>query len=308
MTKMSKLNQRLSVTLGSLIVLYVLSIALHAAGRDTNISSVSFHVDTAAVTEIDLYPHRAERQKLVLSRASGHWRIRYGSVEAEPEAGSAEALLGSLEDIPTRRLVSRSKDRWDEFKVGDTSGTRVVVYKGKEPVADYYVGSGSTAGGPLTGGPYAGGASYLRENGHDEAYAVDGYLHPMVDRTFADWRDKSLLRLNTANLTGISFEGTPGFALMKKDSTWWLNGGRLSTDSVNRYLSRLQSYDLDHFADDFAASAAPDRSILFSGGPAPATTVRAWRRPDGGWIVNSTQNPDGYFSITDSVMMRDFWR
>lgn len=306
---MTKLNKQLATVLAGLILVYGLSVSFHLAGRESNTRAFTFHVDTTGTTEIDLYPYHAGRQEIKLLNTPTGWQIRSGSLAVSPTAGSAEALLGALVNVPTTRLVSRSKARWDNYKVGDTTGTRVVIYKGKDPLADYYIGNDAS---PAAGGPPAtagrSGGTYIRANGHDEVYAAESYLEPMVDKTFADWRDKNLLRLSTSNVTGISFQGTPGFILSKKDSTWWLNGGRVSTDSVNRYLNALQYYDLSHFVDDFSASASPDRSILFSGAKTPIATLQAWKQPDGSWVINSSQNPGSYFAIGDSALTHDLWR
>ena len=283
------------MVLAGLIIVYALTVTLQLTGRETNTRAFTFHIDTTGTTEIDLYPYHAGRQEIKLARTPRGWQLTSGSLTVAPSPGSAEALLSSLVTVPTQRLVSRSKDRWDNYKVGDTTGTRVVVYKGKDPIADYYIGNGN-------------GMSYIRANGHDEVYAADSYLESMADKGVANWRDKSLLHLNTAILTGISFQGSPGYVLSKKDSTWWLAGGRVLTDSVTRYLSGLQYYKGSKFADDFTASASPDRSILFSGAKTPMATLQAWKRPDGSWVLNSSQNPTAYFAITDSALTHDLWR
>ena len=283
------------MVLAGLIIVYVLSVTLHLTGRETNTRAFTFHIDTSGTTEINLYPYQAGRQEIKLARTPRGWQLTSGSLTVAPAPGSAEALLSALVSIPTQRIVSRNKDRWDNYRVGDTTGTRVMVYKGKDPIADYFIGNGNTM-------------SYIRANGHDEVYAADSYLESMVDKGVGDWRDKSLLRLNTTNLTGISFQGSPGYVLSKKDSTWWLAGGRVSTDSVNRYLSALQYYNGGKFADDFTAPGSPDRSILFNGATSPMATLQAWKRPDGSWVLNSSQNPTAYFAVTDSALTRDLWR
>lgn len=293
---MTKLNKRLSILLAGLIVLYVLALAFHSAGRESNIQAKVFHIDTAGVTEVDMYPRRAGREEIKILRQGGRWQVRSGSVEASPVGGSVAAALGALVDVPARRLVSRRKDRWDDYKVGDTTGSRVVLYKGKEVVGDYFVGAGDDGG------------SYLRQNGHEEVYAVDGYLEGMIDKSFADWRDRSFLRLNKEEVVSIQFQGAGGLTLTKKDSSWYIGSARVATDSVNRYLGGLTGFDLTDFADGFTASGSPERSIGFEGKAGPLAIVNAWRKPGGGWVVNSSQNAESYFSISDSVMERDLWR
>jgi hypothetical protein len=253
---------------------------------------------------VALYPASEGHKEIRLVRQGGKWQAQYGAVRATPLPGSVEAMLGALANIPTQRLVSGKKDKWNEYKVGDTSGTRVIVYKGRDPICDYWIGEGASSSGSY----YGGGTSYIRPNGQDKVYAVEGFMHSLVDKSFADWRDKTFLRLNRDGITAIGFQGTPGFALSKKDSAWYIGAGKVSTDSVNKYLNGLQSRNLDHFDDAFQAPGTPDRSLSISGTSQPLVTVKAWRQPDGKWMLNSSQNPDSYFIITDSMMEKDLWR
>lgn len=297
--RMTTLNKRLAVVLAALIVVYALGIVFHAAGRESNVQAVILHADTAGVTEIDLYPVKMQRQEIRLLRQDGKWMLRSGAVGAEPAPGSAEDLLSSLATIPTQRLISRRKNEWDRYRVGDTTGTRVAVYRGKDLVGDYYIGAG--------GGAY-GGTTYIRENGHDEVYSTDEYLPAMVDKKLDDWRDRSFLRFSTGDISGIHFGGVPALVLSRKDSVWWLGQRRVPTDSVNRYLGRLQSVYPDRWADDFTASGAPDRSLVLSAGTAPVAVVKSWRRADSSWVVNSSQNAGAFFVVSDSVMETMLWR
>ena len=291
------------MVLAGLVGLYILIIAFHSARRESNIQAIAFHTDTTGATEIDLYPHVDGRREVKLVRQAGKWRLRSGGTDAAPTPGSPENLVNALVNIGVQRLVSRRREEWDKYQVGDTSGTRIVLYKGTQPVADYYIGGGASG----EGGFYGGGLSFMRQNGHEEIYAIDGYWHGIVDKKTADWRDKTFLRINSTDLTGVSFQGNPGFVLAKKDSTWWLEQSRLRTDSVNRYLTRLQSYNLSGFADNFNSSLPPDRSILLKGASGALATVKAWKKSDGSWVVNSSQNADAYFNVSDSVMNRELW-
>lgn len=288
---MTTLNKRLSLVLVGLLLLYVLTRLFLAPGRESNAQSMTFHIDTTGVTAITLYPAKERPTMIRFSRHDGKWQMQSGAIHANPLTGSVEAMLGALVNISTQRFVSGRKSRWDEYKVGDTTGTRVVIYKGKDPIADYWMGP-----------------SFIRVNGQDNVYAVESYLNDMLNKTFSDWRDKTFLRLNQAGITTIGFQGSQGFVLSKKDSAWYIGGGKVSADSVQRYLNGLQYKSPDHFADDFQPQTSPDRSLSISGPSQPLATVKAWKLPDGSWVLNSSQNPDSYFKITDSLMEKDFWR
>ncbi|HEY4207513.1 MAG TPA: DUF4340 domain-containing protein, partial [Puia sp.] len=288
---MTTLNKRLSLVLVGLLLIYVLIRLFLSPDRESNTQPLAFHVDTTGVTGIALYPASERPTMIRFARSGGKWQMQAGSVHATPLPGSVEAMLGGLANINTLRLVSGKKNRWDEYKVGDTTGTHVVFYKGKDPIADYWIGP-----------------SFLRVNGKNNVYAVESYLNDMLNKPFSDWRDKSFLRLNKDGITTIGFQGAQGFVVSKKDSSWFIGGSKISTDSVQRYLGKLQYKSMNKFADDFQPSASPDRSLSISGPSQPLATVNAWKRPDGRWVLSSSQNPDSYFNLSDSAMEKEFWR
>ena len=150
---MTKLNKRLLLILSGLVLLYVLARTFLAPGRESNTTSLTFHVDTTGVTEVALYPASEGHKEIRLVRQGGKWQAQYGAVRATPLPGSVEAMLGALANIPTQRLVSGKKDKWNEYKVGDTSGTRVIVYKGRDPICDYWIGEGASSSDACAGRP-----------------------------------------------------------------------------------------------------------------------------------------------------------
>src|SRR5690242_12763706 len=136
---MTTLNKRLSLVLVGLLLLYVLTRLFLAPGRESNTQSLAFHTDTTGITAITIYPARERPTIIRFSRHDGKWQMQSGTIHANPLAGSVEAMLGALANISTQRLVSEQKSKWDEYKVGDTTGTRVVIYKGKDSIADYWM-------------------------------------------------------------------------------------------------------------------------------------------------------------------------
>jgi hypothetical protein len=288
---MTTLNKRLSLVLVGLLLVYVLTRTFLSPGRESNTQSLTLHVDTTGVTTIALYPAVEKPSLIRFTRQGAKWQMQSGTVHAAPLPGSVEAMLGGLANITTQRLVSGKKSRWDQYKVGPETGTHIVFYKGKDSIADYWLGP-----------------SFIRVDGRDNVYAVPDYVNTIVNKPFSDWRDKSLLRLDQGGIATIGFQGAQGFVVSKKDSSWYIGSSKISTDSVERYLGNLHYKDLNQFADDFQPSSSPDRSLSISGRSQQLATVKAWKTADGRWVLNSSQNPDSYFYITDSAMQKDFWR
>ena len=294
-------NRLLFFILIGLIGIFVLAKVFRAPKREGNLNFSLVQVDTASVSEIRLYPVSGQHEEVRLLREGGKWLVKNNTMQSEADHGLANGLLHSIVHIQAERIISRSKDKWDTYRVGDTTGTRVMVFAGSEqPVAEWWIGEASSPGG-VSGG----GLSYVRLPGDSEVYAVGGYLNPQFDKAFNDWRNKTFLRLAKEQISSIHATGVAGFSLEKKDAAWVVNGQPADSTKVARYLGNIYSKNLRDFVDHFAASSDPDAVLTISTDNGK-TTVSAWKQ-DSTWVVGSSQRPGVFFSVPDNVLKEDIW-
>lgn len=300
-----------------LLGIYVLTRALRSSGGETNVQTTLFTIDSNAVTEVKMFPLKAGRREVDLVRQGHQWEVADSARQALVSGGSMSSLLDVIARVDIKRILSRKKSQWDDYKVGDTTGTHVIVYAGKSPLAEWWIGEEA---GP---GAYGQGNSYIRMKGQDEVYAVSEYMGSQFNKTFDDWRNKVFLRLPKDEIAKIDFSGDTSFTLGKKDARWMI--GKLEADSarVAAYLNGIADKNLYRFADDFRPSSAPDAAIGISSASTTSAaavpgmpgntassvlaTVKAWKRPEGQWVLNSSQHPGDYFLMEDSVMRKDLW-
>lgn len=294
-------NRLLFFILIGLIGIFVLAKLFRAPKREGNLKFSLIQVDTASVSEIRLYPASGQREEIRLQRQGGKWLVKNNTMQSEADNGSANSLLHSIVHIQAERIMSRSKDKWDTYKVGDTTGTRVLVFAGgDQPVAEWWIGEA-----PSQGGVSGGGLSYVRLPGDNEVYAVGGYLNPQFDKAFNDWRNKTFLRLAKEQISSIHATGAAGFSLQKKDAVWTVDEQKADSTLVTRYLNKIYSKNLNDFADNFTASSDPD-AVLTIGMDDGKAAVSAWKQ-DSTWVVSSSQRRGVFFRVRDNVLKEEIW-
>jgi hypothetical protein len=142
--------------------------------------------------------------------------------------------------------------------------------------------------------------TYVRLEGEDEVYTVDGFLESSFNRPFNDWRDKSLLRIKRDAIAKVSFNyPDSGFLVEKRDKKWWIENQLADSVKVKQYLNQLELKNAATFADDFSPSGQPNISLNIDGETGPLATLQAWKRTTD-WVVTSTQQPGIYFSTEGS--------
>lgn len=137
-------------------------------------------------------------------------------------------LLNSLNNLKLGEIISRRREKFNDFGVGD-SGIKIIL-KGKEETA-FYIGR------------YAGDYqnSYFRFDKDDKVYLASGLSKHQVDIKPDDWRDKTILRIDKDLIEKITIDDKE---IIKKD-TLWLFGDRViekyKIDGVLHTLSNLRA-------------------------------------------------------------------
>jgi hypothetical protein len=222
--------------------------------------------------------------------------VQQQSKSALAEPYEVKALLGTLSSVEAERVVSRKKEKWSDYEVGDSSAFRLAVFGSiMVELAKWRVGRA------------AGGATYVRTEHDPEVYAVGADLHARLGRKFNDWRDKTFLHVNKNLVDKISFQypADSGFVLEKKSGAWMIGSETADSLEVQNYLSRLQSKDLTRFIDGYSPPGKPDVTLQIEGGALPHTEVKAWKETGRRWVLASTAQPGVYFQ--DSTFTRNLF-
>lgn len=298
---MKKLNNKwLILTLVGLAAAFALSRFFRAPGLESNLRKQLVAIDTAAITEVQIRL-AAGGEELKLTRDGVNWKVTQGSKNAFADASAVKTALTSLTTLKPLRMVTRKKEKWNDFQVGET-GTLVSIYENGKKQDDLHIGKTNFVQNQQGG--FGGAYTYVRVGDEDEVFAVDGFLESAFNRAHTDWRNKTFLRVSREAIAKISFSypADSSFVLEKKDSVWLVNGAKANAANVDSFLGQLSFKNLNSFADDFKPVTAAPFTIKVEAKGGPLETIEAWPLPNAAWAFRSTQQPVIFTSEGSSVV------
>lgn len=290
---MKKLNN--NILIGALVVLvgvFALSRWLRSPGLESNLRKQLLSLDTTNINEVRIKPANYKPLEVVLKKEGNRWRVYNGQQQADTEIGTVKSMLGVLKDLKVQRLASRKKDKWDTYQVGD-GATQVSVLQDGKTTEIFFGKSTYTQGGAYT---------YVRLSKEDEVYAIEGFIDSHFNRTYNDWRNKTLLKLNQADISKITFNypADSSFVLEKRDSVWFAGNVKAADAKVNSYVSQLSFKTLNDFADGFASVEESTVTLQIESKNGVLATVQGWKNGEQ-WILTSSAQSGVYFSATQSI-------
>lgn len=303
---MKKLNNTwLIAALVVLVGAFFVSRFFRAPGLESNLRQQLVQLDTAAITQLRVRP-ASGGEEISLQREGVNWKVTQGSKSAFADRSAVNAALSSLSALKPLRMVSRKKDKWNDFQVGD-GGTQVAVYEADRQESNLHIGKTNFVQNQQGG--FGGAYTYVRAGDEDEVYAIDGFLESSFNRTYSDWRNKNFLRVSRDAVSKITFTypADSSFVLEKKDSVWVVNGQPAAIAPVDTYLGHLAFKNLNNFADDFQPTGAAPVTIKVEARGGPLETIEGWPLPNGQWAFRSTQQPV-IFTSEGSSAIRDLLR
>jgi hypothetical protein len=282
-----------------LVAAFVLTRVFRSPARMSNIETSTLKIDTAAVTEIRILRNSAnDTTEKVLTRTDGVWRVEQSGINASADTYAVSNLLETLSGLEYDRMVTRNKDKWEDYSVTDETGIVVNVSGTSGELSSFVIGAPR------------GGEAFLRSGEADEVYAVNASVHSAFARDFNSFRNRTFLKVPKDLVSRMVFRypADSGFVLERKDNKWMLDNTPADSAKVESFLNTLRSRNLSAFDDDFVPSGEADLSLIVSGASGDLETVRAWKQPDATWRLNSGVQPDVYFSDSGTRVIADLFK
>lgn len=285
---------KLAVIFLSLVLIFIAVRKFRSPRLEGNLPASLAKIDTAEVTEVVITPAKARGQKVRLTKTGG-WKLMNGEQMLRLEQGAGPNLLRVLTNLRPERMATKRKEKWDEFSVGDSTGTRIQVLAGSDVQADLVIGRSGF--GQTASQSYGGPAfTYIRVQDEPEVYAIGGFLEGQFNRALDEWRDKSFMRLKKDSVTRIRFQypGDSSFVVERVNGKWMLDNQPADSVEIRSYLSAMEYRNATAFA---AAAPAGTSSLTVTLEQSGKTlgTIEAWPAP-GDWTVRSSHQPETFFT------------
>jgi len=270
-------------------------------GKATLVTEV-VSIDTSQVTSFTLYPQAEAGQSLNFEKSGDAWQVTRGTVTAPAAPRAVSNLLEEISALRAEQLVSRDPEKWPDYSVTDSLGSRIVIREGNREALDLVVGRFRVQppqqnNRNMYGQNRVSGKTFIRLSGEDNVYSVDGFFALSVNRGFSQWRNNVLSRVNTARLTGLQFEypADSGFVARKSDEHWQVAGLTADSASMAQYLNGLRNVTHSDFDDSVKPEGNPAYRLTMEGDNMSPVVIRAFTEGDSTFLVNSSLNPATWF-------------
>jgi hypothetical protein len=303
---MKKINNRILIlVLVVLVGIFIASRLFRSPGLESTIRKDLVTLDSASITEIRISPANQQDQLISLVKRGKIWTIEQTSKKYNADIYSIKEMLQNLCSIRPERMVSRNKEKWDTFQVGE-SGTHVSMYDDGDLKVSITVGKSGF--NQSNNSQYGGnGYTYVRLTDEDEVYSVTGFLAAAVNKSVTELRDKSFIKVPKDLVQRISFKypSDSSYVLQKQDTVWQIQGVSADRSKVENFLSLLANKRLTKFADEFNAPLQADAVIDIVGSGGTLCTIEGWKA-GAVWTLRSSLQPGVFFSSEGSTIEKDF--
>ena len=308
-------NRVLLIIFGVLAAIFVITRFTTVKRSNQTLRSELVTIDTSRVTGIKLYPRADRDSELIFRKEQDGWTVTGDGVTAAASEQSVRNALTELHDMEAEQLVARSPEKWAQYQVNDSLGTRLVLLEGEKTLLDLMVGRFTYQ--PVQGGNQMYGYgqnqgtaySYVRLSDEEEVYSVEGFLSMSLNQPFSRWRDQTLTRLNTGQLQKIIYDypADTGFVAERSQGKWMVAGLMADSASMERFVNGLARRTHNTFADDFKAPGEADFTMTLEGENMQTHQVKGYAESDSLMIVESTYNPGAYFRLELSDVRKDLF-
>lgn len=286
-----------------LLLILIVLLAIYGANKFFNKPTTkSFkeelvRLDTANIDKIILSNPEGDESEITLTRDNEGWTVNQDDLTVRATNSSVKSTLTQAAYIKANRLVSRSKENWEQYEVDETKGTLVKLFgKGKELAA-------FVAGRINFNQQSRNATSYIRLNDEEDTYATEGFLSMAFKQDLNSFRDRSITSLNKDDITQLTLTGDKNITLSRSDAQWTDQDGLL-IDSTNmeNYLNGISNVNGSNFNDDFdIRSKNPNATLkILANNQLTPLTLKAYSLSDSIWVINSTANPESNFESDSS--------
>ncbi|NOZ46066.1 MAG: DUF4340 domain-containing protein [Chlorobi bacterium] len=241
----------------SLAIVFVLLLAIvivlkiyESKKGDRSFRKELVNFDKTQATAITIIP-KAGKEQIKLTKKADNWKVSSKGKSFNADKTMVDNMLEELLKLKPKRVAATTKDKWKEFEVIDSVGTRVLVNQDKKALADIYIGKFSYKQPKNQYQRQGTMISYVRLNNDKIVYAVDGFLSMTYNRDINSYRNKYLVKTKKQDINKLSFiYPDSSFTMLKQNNKWMIDGLLADSATVAKYLSSIAVTSNQNFVDD----------------------------------------------------------
>jgi hypothetical protein len=231
--------KRILGALGILVVMWLVSTLLSGRGGGGpspygGIASLLGGLDETIVRAVRIV---GPTQTVSLQRSGDAWAVN-GYVA---DSAAVTRLWHALEEAEVGGVVANNPRNHQRLGLSADSAQTVDFTLADGGMVSVLVGSV----GPIFP------SGYVRLPDQDAVVVVSGDFRSTLNQSVADWRDKTILRLDTAAVVRVVLETDEGtYVAERSDSTWSIDGGPANASTMRSVLDELANFVALGFVED----------------------------------------------------------
>lgn len=208
-----------------------------------------FELDSAKVDKIEIKNKDGE---LVLSKASGEWRI-VSPYDYSVSSPMVEKIISSLKNMKIESIISTNPAKKETYGFKDSEQAEISVYE-----------NGTLKGKFLLGGSSAGQSSHIKKMDSDNIYIADNIERiDFIKQNLNDWRDKGIVAIPKQAVNSIEYITNAETFLIKRDSAGkYFVGADSVGNGFDGVLNLLEKFETTGFKDTTLADDTKFTEVL----------------------------------------------
>jgi hypothetical protein len=235
-----KTIKRLVWLLGLALAIYVTLTVVTRLGR------AGGDADSGVATALSGIAHDAIRMVRVegpadtvrLQRAQGTWTVN----GYDADTAAVDRLLRALETTEVGPVTATNPDNHERMGVAGADARRLTIEADGDSTTLLLGNAGTRFG-----------TSYARLPDDNAVVTLIGELRSVALRSLDQWRDKTVLRLDTTEVSAVVVASSSDpYRLERHEGRWMVDGSPADSAAVSQMLGELASLDATGFAPDTA--------------------------------------------------------
>lgn len=231
--------KRVFGALGIVVVLWLASVLLSGSGgggvaSDGGIASLFEGLNGTTVSAVRIV---GPSQTVALQRSGGAWTVNGNPADSLAVARLWNALSGA----EVGRVVATNPANHERMGLSADSAWTLDFTLTAGGAASFLVGKAGPSFPSV----------FVRLPDQDEVVAVSGDLRPIVVQSVTRWRDKTILRVDTAAVVRVVLETDEGIHVAERaDSSWSVDGEPANVGTIRSLLGALANLNAQEFVED----------------------------------------------------------
>jgi hypothetical protein len=291
-----------------LLALVVVSKIIESRKGDSSFRTDLLAFDTSKVSSISITQGIDFNKSVNLEKGTKGWIVSQAGKTYKADGSVIQSLMTELAGTRIERIASKTKDKWKEFEVTDSLAIKVQIRQGSKYLLDLLIGKFNWQPSDNPYNRQGTISSFIRLADEPEVYAINGFLRMSFGSDPAAYRNKKIVEIDKEKLNQLNFSyKDSSFRVEKTNGKWLVDGTPADSARTIEFLDNFMRISGSDFHEPVEGSVKPLFTLHAEIAGGLPLVINAFPGDSAHFfIVNSSQNPESFFSVKQEITNRIF--